>query len=904
MVATRRGTRAASSATKANDEATETPVFTRTRHRTGILTTPSQSEHPSDSQQDEAEEQSTALAEPETSAKLETRGAKCQPTDKQPESTHEADVSESESCCSVASDIQLVSRSRRRATVRVKASSVEEMEVSKTESSSSSLTKTPRRSTRVQKKPVPVLGSSTSQEDEHSEAESCSSVASLYTRVTRSCRKPADALKGATHSEADSCSSVVSGPQGSTVRRSTRCRVKVTESIPIHLEHSETAEAAAPSKSRRTRGCSGKAKSAEEGQAYESEGCQSGPSLSPRRTTRTTSRAADSDSESVLTSLDSPCSTQGKGTPCSSRTGSASSNCAVRFSRSKSVRVTVNVLKMPVLVSKSVKKDSVENESENDQAETTQDIPVSSTKSDMEDVEEMEEDVNNKTVFAADQECFVVEDNNRDLTLCLDEAEAGVRIKPESSQDISSKTENDVEIADEAMDTHEASSVQEVQAVEEESSSISVTHQKSVKRVDHKPQSNLAVESDTKVRQSSELPVHEENLKVLSEPEKKMEVTKKLRDAAADEGTITIDQDSSEEEVMEDTTNNEGPSSSKASKESIEKSKPVTVFVSLLDSSADEESDDDGLSVDGGNDKAVDLESEEDVCRSEDQPGPSAALDSLTGNRLFVIDARPGCQPSEKYYIDTKQKESHDYEKESKVVADEEDFVDEEGDDDNEEDEDEDSKILFSNRKLAMNELSSSIDPGFKIKSFGGLYINFDGSKTKSVSDNLKKLKEQKKQDELLKKSVIVAGFEKKDSVPPYKESKHAAKLKRREEKAKTTGDGWFNMRAPEVTGELANDLKALQMRSAMDPKRFYKKNDRDGFPKYFQVGTVVDNPIDFYHSRIPKKERKRTIVEELLADAEFRSFNKRKYREIMAEKAAAAAGKMNKKKHKFQKKK
>lgn len=115
------------------------------------------------------------------------------------------------------------------------------------------------------------------------------------------------------------------------------------------------------------------------------------------------------------------------------------------------------------------------------------------------------------------------------------------------------------------------------------------------------------------------------------------------------------------------------------------------------------------------------------------------------------------------------------------------------------------------------------------------------------------------------------------------------------EERAKTTGDGWFNMRAPELTEDLKKDLKALQMRSAMDPKRFYKKNDREGFPKYFQVrihavgggeeilthlfkisshlqvGTVVDNPIDFYHSRIPKKERKRTIMEELLADAEFR---------------------------------
>lgn len=125
---------------------------------------------------------------------------------------------------------------------------------------------------------------------------------------------------------------------------------------------------------------------------------------------------------------------------------------------------------------------------------------------------------------------------------------------------------------------------------------------------------------------------------------------------------------------------------------------------------------------------------------------------------------------------------------------------------------------------------------------------------------------------QLLKKSVIVADFEKKDTVPPYKESRHATKLKRRvskrvpqsvlwyfyagtrskdygedffffkcnaqEERAKTTGDGWFNMSAPELTEELKNDLKALQMRSAVDPKRFYKKNDRQGLPKYFEVRT------------------------------------------------------------------
>uniref|UniRef100_A0A671Q8V3 Deoxynucleotidyltransferase terminal-interacting protein 2-like n=2 Tax=Sinocyclocheilus anshuiensis TaxID=1608454 RepID=A0A671Q8V3_9TELE len=201
-------------------------------------------------------------------------------------------------------------------------------------------------------------------------------------------------------------------------------------------------------------------------------------------------------------------------------------------------------------------------------------------------------------------------------------------------------------------------------------------------------------------------------------------------------------------------------------------------------------------------------------------------------------------------------------------------------------------------------QLSSAIDTGLKMKELGGLYISFDGNKPKSLSNSSKSQKDLNNQDELLKKSVIVPEFEKKDAVPPYSESKHAAKLKRKVEREKTTGDGWFNMRAPELTEELKNDLKALKMRSAMDPKRFYKKNDREGFPKYFQVGTVVDNPVDFYSSRIPKKQRKRTIVEELLADAEFRSYNKRKYQEIMAEKAAQAAGKMNKKKHMFHKKK
>ena len=49
-----------------------------------------------------------------------------------------------------------------------------------------------------------------------------------------------------------------------------------------------------------------------------------------------------------------------------------------------------------------------------------------------------------------------------------------------------------------------------------------------------------------------------------------------------------------------------------------------------------------------------------------------------------------------------------------------------------------------------------------------------------------------------------------------------------------------------------------------------------------FQVGRVVDSPADFYSSRIPKKERKRTIVDELMADAELKQYTKRKHQEIL----------------------
>lgn len=46
-----------------------------------------------------------------------------------------------------------------------------------------------------------------------------------------------------------------------------------------------------------------------------------------------------------------------------------------------------------------------------------------------------------------------------------------------------------------------------------------------------------------------------------------------------------------------------------------------------------------------------------------------------------------------------------------------------------------------------------------------------------------------------------------------------------------------------------------------------------------------MDSQLDHVNERLTKKQRKRTMVDELLADAEFQKYNKKKYKEIIDEK-------------------
>ena len=69
-------------------------------------------------------------------------------------------------------------------------------------------------------------------------------------------------------------------------------------------------------------------------------------------------------------------------------------------------------------------------------------------------------------------------------------------------------------------------------------------------------------------------------------------------------------------------------------------------------------------------------------------------------------------------------------------------------------------------------------------------------------------------------------------------------------EREGTTGRGWFNMPAPEVTPEMKNDLRVLQMRDVLDRSHHYKSSDwkKGKLPKYFQASSA-HNAIPCYHS-------------------------------------------------------
>ncbi|EAU86260.1 hypothetical protein CC1G_03471 [Coprinopsis cinerea okayama7 len=130
--------------------------------------------------------------------------------------------------------------------------------------------------------------------------------------------------------------------------------------------------------------------------------------------------------------------------------------------------------------------------------------------------------------------------------------------------------------------------------------------------------------------------------------------------------------------------------------------------------------------------------------------------------------------------------------------------------------------------------------------------------------------------------------------IPPPELTKSGKPLTKKEKKALkkvTAGPDWFDLPAPAEADlpRLYREVEALRLRNQLDPKRFYRKDEGEGkgikgLPKYFAMGKVItsDSPFGATTSEnLTRADRKRTLVDELVDDAEARRYAKKKFNDL-----------------------
>lgn len=108
----------------------------------------------------------------------------------------------------------------------------------------------------------------------------------------------------------------------------------------------------------------------------------------------------------------------------------------------------------------------------------------------------------------------------------------------------------------------------------------------------------------------------------------------------------------------------------------------------------------------------------------------------------------------------------------------------------------------------------------------------------------------------------------------------------KKNEQIDDSGSQWFNMKQPEMTDSVKRDLAIIKQRSALDPKRHYKKEKWET-PKYFQMGTIIEGNTEYYSARMNRRDRGKNIADEILHDKDSQKYFKRKYSEIQAQKTS-----------------
>ncbi|KAF5338981.1 hypothetical protein D9611_008770 [Ephemerocybe angulata] len=183
-----------------------------------------------------------------------------------------------------------------------------------------------------------------------------------------------------------------------------------------------------------------------------------------------------------------------------------------------------------------------------------------------------------------------------------------------------------------------------------------------------------------------------------------------------------------------------------------------------------------------------------------------------------------------------------------------------------------------------------SLDPG----NLPTPYLNLDREAATS----------SKLDPEVLKAQKAVVFSAPQPPPPPPELNKDGKPITKREKKAikkLTAGPDWFNLPAPAEADlpRLHREVEAMRLHNQLDPKRFYRKEEGEGkgikgLPKYFAIGKIVTSNTPFNTGstdNLTRAERKRTLVDELVDDAEARRYAKRKFNDLQTTRGARGRG-------------
>ncbi|KZO93561.1 Fcf2-domain-containing protein [Calocera viscosa TUFC12733] len=120
-------------------------------------------------------------------------------------------------------------------------------------------------------------------------------------------------------------------------------------------------------------------------------------------------------------------------------------------------------------------------------------------------------------------------------------------------------------------------------------------------------------------------------------------------------------------------------------------------------------------------------------------------------------------------------------------------------------------------------------------------------------------------------------------------EPERLTKKQRRELREQTAGPDWFDMPTPSGTelAKIKREMEAARLAAALDPKTFLRKEAmKEEVPKYVQLGKIVATKSPFEtrtNKNLTRAERKKSIVDELVEDAEAKSYAKKKFLDLQS---------------------